>query len=132
VAQFDRREIVAVFLGGALGSLLRVWLGHELATGTADWPWVTFAVNASGSFVLGYMAARMQAGVPETKYRRLFVGTGFCGAYTTFSTMQIEILGMVDGGRLGLAVAYAVSSVATGYVAIAFATTLGRRVQGIA
>ncbi len=129
MAQFDRREIVAVFLGGALGSLLRVWLGRRFSVGAADWPWVTFAINASGSFVLGYMAARVQAGVPETVHRRLFLGTGFCGAYTTFSTMQIEILGMIDDERLGLAFAYAVSSVVTGYAAIALATTLGRRMR---
>ncbi len=54
-------------------------------------------------------------------------GVGFCGAYTTFSTMQIEILQMIDRNRLELAGGYALTSVVCGYLAISFATRLIRR-----
>jgi CrcB protein len=60
------------------------------------------------------------------------LGTGFCGAYTTFSTMQVEILGMLDRDRFGLALAYATTSIACGYAAIWLSSALVRRVRVIA
>ena len=56
------------------------------------WPWVTFAVNVAGAFLLGYFATRLQERLPLSAYRRPLLGTGFCGALTTFSTMQLELL----------------------------------------
>lgn len=132
MAHLDRREIAAIVLGGALGSLLRVWLGRSFSSGIAEWPWATFAINISGSFTLAYLATRLQERLPQSTYRRPLVGTGFCGAYTTFSTMQVEILRMIDHDRYALAGAYALSSVLAGYLAIWMATALVRRVRVIA
>jgi CrcB protein len=130
--QLDRREIAAIFLGGMGGALLRVWLGRAFSAGAGDWPWATFAINVSGSFALAYLATRLQERLPQSTYRRPLLGTGFCGAYTTFSTMQIEIVEMIDRHRYGLASAYAVCSVAAGYLAISVATSLVRRVRVLA
>ena len=128
----DKRELAAIFLGGAAGALLRVWLSEEF-TGAADsWPWVTFAVNVTGSFALGYFLTRLQDRLPQSTYRRPLLGTGFCGAYTTFSTMQVEILGMIEHDRYGLAVGYAAASIAAGYLAIWLATTTVRRARVLA
>jgi fluoride exporter len=132
VPQLDRREIAAIFIGGAAGSLLRVWLGQTFSSPPADWPWATFAINISGSFVLAYVATRLQERLPQSTYRRPLLATGFCGAYTTFSTMQIEIVQMVDHHRLGLAVGYALCSVLAGYLAICAGTALVRGVRVIA
>ena len=90
----DRRELAAIFIGGAAGGLLRVWLGETFTSTATQWPWATFAINVSGSFALGYLATRLQERLPLSTYRRPLLGTGFCGAYTTFSTMQVEILTM--------------------------------------
>jgi CrcB protein len=130
--QPDRRELAAIFAGGALGALLRVLLGTEFSSGAPGWPWVTFAINVSGSFALGYFATRLQERLPVSSYRRPFLGTGFCGAYTTFSTMQVEVLKMIDAHRYGLAAAYACSSLAAGYLAIWIATALARRTRVLA
>src|SRR5579863_325645 len=114
----DRQELAAIFAGGAVGAVARVWLGRHFASGAADWPWVTFAINVSGSFALAYFATRLRERLPQSTYRRPLLETGFCGAYTTFSTMQVELLRIVDAHRYGLAAGYALASVGAGYAAI--------------
>jgi fluoride exporter len=113
-----------------VGALARAALAT--ATGAADgtrWPWATFGVNIAGAFLLGWFATRLQERLPLSAYRRPLLGTGFCGALTTFSTMQLEVLRMLDAGRLGLAGAYVGASLALGYVAVHLATALVRRVR---
>jgi CrcB protein len=132
MASFDRRELGAIFLGGAVGALLRVWLGEEFTGAVAGWPWVTFSINVTGSFALGYFATRLQERLPQSTYRRPLLGTGFCGAYTTFSTMQVEILKMIEHDRYGLAAGYAAASITAGYLAIWVATATVRRTRVIA
>lgn len=127
----DRRELAAIFLGGTVGALLRVWLGTTFASGATSWPWATFAINISGSFALAYFATRLQERLPQSTYRRPLLGTGFCGAYTTFSTMQVEILRMLDADRYVLAVGYAATSIGAGYVAIWVGTAMVRRTRVI-
>jgi CrcB protein len=88
---------------------------------------VTFAVNLLGAFLLGLFVTRLQERLPPSVYRRPFLGTGVCGALTTFSTMQLELLRMADAGRWALALAYAGASVAGGFAAVHVATQLTRR-----
>jgi fluoride exporter len=90
---------------------------------------VTFAVNVVGAFLLGYFATRLQERLPLSAYRRPLLGTGFCGALTTFSTMQLELLRMIDDARWALALGYALTSVAAGFAAVLVATNLVRRVR---
>jgi CrcB protein len=129
VPALDRRELAAIFLGGAGGALLRVWLGQEFATSATSWPWAIFAVNITGCFALGYLATRLQERLPLSTYRRPLLATGFCGAYTTFSTLQVELLSMLEHHRAGLALAYGLSSIAAGYLAIGLATAAVRRTR---
>jgi CrcB protein len=125
----DGRELAAIFLGGALGALARVGLGQAFPATAGSWPWVTFAINITGSFLLAYFATRLQERLPQSTYLRPLLGTGLCGAYTTFSTMQVEILNMLDHDRDGLAVAYASASIAAGLAAIWIGTALVRRTR---
>jgi CrcB protein len=123
----DRREMAAIFAGGFLGAAIRtqltVWFPHA----EGAWPWPTFIVNIVGAFLLGYFVTRLQERLPLSAYRRPFLGTGICGALTTFSAMQIEILQMLDAGRVGLALAYAGISVVVGFLGVAVASNLVRR-----
>jgi fluoride exporter len=123
----DARELAAIFAGGALGALARAELSQAFPAAPGAWPWVTFAVNVAGAFLLGYFATRLQERLPLSSYRRPLLGTGLCGGLTTFSTMQLELLRMLDGGRTALALAYALVSVAAGLVAVGLATNLVRR-----
>jgi fluoride exporter len=122
----DRRELAAIFLGGAIGALARYGLAEALPHEAGTWPWATFAVNVAGALALGYLTTRLQERLPPTAYRRPLLGTGLCGALTTFSTVQVELLQMLDDGRAGLAAGYAAASIVAGVLAIAAATNLVR------
>ena len=126
--RLDRREVAAVFAGGALGTLLRAALSEALPHSATSWPWPTFVVNVVAAFLLGYFVTRLQERLPLSSYRRPLMGTGLCGGLSTFSTMQVELLKMIDAGVYGLALAYAAASVAAGYLAIHVATAAVRRV----
>ena len=78
------------------------------------------------------MAGERQERLPLSSYRRPLLGTGFCGALTTFSTMQLELLRMLDEGRAGLAAGYAAASIAAGFLAVLVATNLVRRARVLA
>jgi fluoride exporter len=125
----DSREIAAIFVGGFVGAVARAEVDTQLASGGAHWPWATFIVNIGGAFLLGWFVTRLQERLPLSAYRRPFLGTGLCGALTTFSTMQLELLRMLDAGRIALALAYTGASVAAGFLAVALATNLTRRVR---
>jgi CrcB protein len=122
----DRRELAAIFLGGAIGALARYELAEALPHEAGTWPWATFAVNVAGALALGYLTTRLQERLPPSAYRRPLLGTGLCGALTTFSTMQVELLQMLDDGRAGLAAGYAAASIAAGVLAVAATTNLVR------
>ncbi|MBA2516176.1 MAG: fluoride efflux transporter CrcB [Solirubrobacterales bacterium] len=125
----DRRELAAIFVGGMIGALARAELVEVVPGNTGRWPWATFLANVVGAFALGYFTTRLQERLPLSSYRRPLLGTGFCGALTTFSTMQLELLQMLDQQRLGLAAAYALVSIIAGFLAVALATNLVRRAR---
>jgi len=125
----DVRELAAIFAGGAVGAVARVLTARHLGSGAPSWPWATFVINVSGTFLLGYFATRLQERLPLSRYRRPLLGTGFCGAFTTFSTFQVELLKMLDSGRLLIALVYAASSIAAGFAAVTIATASVRRVR---
>jgi CrcB protein len=123
----DRRELAAIFFGGAIGALARYGLVEALPHDAGTWPWATFAVNIAGALALGYLTTRLQERLPPSAYRRPLLGTGLCGALTTFSTMQVELLQMLDDGDATLAAGYAAASLGAGLLAVAATTNLVRR-----
>jgi CrcB protein len=128
----DRRELAAIFAGGVIGALARVGLLQVGLPVAPAWPWATFAVNILGAFLLGYFTTRLQERLPLSAYRRPLLGTGFCGALTTFSTVQVELLKMLDVHRYGVAAGYATASMVLGYASVQLATSFARRVRTVA
>jgi fluoride exporter len=128
----DPRELAAIFAGGILGALARVWIARHLVSAGDGWPWAIFLINVAGSIVLAYSVTRLQERLPQSAYRRPFLGTGFCGAFTTFSTMELEVLTLLRDGRVGLAIGYAAASVVCGYMAIWVTTASVRRLRRLA
>lgn len=123
----DGRELAAVFLGGAIGTLARAALAALTAPDPTRWPWPTFTVNIVGALLLGYFSTRLLERLPQSSYRRPLLGTGVCGGLTTFSTMQVEVLHMLAHQQRLLAVSYTLVSVVLGLLAVHVATVLTRR-----
>ena len=122
----DVRELTAIFAGGMLGAVARVALAEAFPHARDAWPWTTFAVNLAGALLLGWAVTRL----PAASYRRPFVGIGVCGALTTFSTMQLELLRMLDVDSAALALAYAAASLVGGLAAVRLGIAIGRGARG--
>lgn len=112
--------LLLVLVGGALGAATRYLtdVTVQRAHGT-EFPWGTWTVNVTGSFVLGVVAAAGPSWVVT------LAGTGFCGALTTFSTFGYETVRLAEEGHSRDAVANVVSSLAAGLTAAALGWWLG-------
>jgi CrcB protein len=122
-------SLILIALGGAAGAVSRfvldTWLSSRLNT---PFPWGTFVVNVSGSFVLGLLfALAIERDVLPTTIR-LPILVGFIGAYTTFSTLMLESWRLVEGGAYLIAVANIFGSVAVGVIALAVGLAAGRTI----
>jgi len=120
-------RVAAIATGGAIGALTRAGAGHAFPVRAGAWPWPTFAVNIAGAFILAWLTTRLTEMVAPTRYWRLLIGTGFCGALTTFSTFQVETIKLARDGHTALGAAYAVASMTLGMGAAVGATVLARR-----
>ncbi len=116
--------LLAVALGGALGSLGR--FGIAEAMGNADagwWPWATFLVNIAGAFAIGLAASssRVAAG---PAWLRPFLITGVLGGFTTVSALALETGLLIDGGRALQGIAYFAATLIFGLLAVRLAVRL--------
>ena len=124
------QKIGWVGLGGFLGANARYWLGTWIQQryGGAGFPWGTFVINVSGSFILGLfltlVSARLE--VPQSQTLRLLVATGFVGAYTTFSTFEYETFALVEAGTLLRAFGNAFGSLVAGFFAVWLGAVVAR------
>jgi CrcB protein len=120
--------LVALGCGGVLGAVSRYALSLAMPTHTSRFPWGTFIVNVSGSAVLGFLLILVIEQFPRGRLARPLIGTGFIGAYTTFSTFTVEAIQLIRDGRPAVAVAYLVASVVAGLVAVWFGMISARMV----
>jgi len=116
---------LAIFAGGVAGALGRAGLDRAFPFHGHGWPWATFVANVVGTAALAYFTTRLQERLPPSTYRRPLLGTGFCGALTTFSTLQLEVAELARRDA-GLAVAYLAASVCIGLALVALVTGLSR------
>lgn len=111
--------LLGVAAASAIGAPARYLLDRTVARRTRSaFPWGTFVINVSGSFVLGLLVGLgLHHGLSKTAVTIL--GTGFCGAYTTFSTFSVETIRLVEEGALAEAALNVVGSIAVGLLAAA-------------
>ena len=124
----DPRVLFAISLGAMGGATARYKLATWLTVPPGGFPWATFWTNVSGSFILGVLLVLLIERFPPTRYARAFAGTGFLGAYTTFSTFSVETDVLLKDGHAAVAAAYVVSSLALGITVAWLGVILGRLV----
>jgi fluoride exporter len=120
------RIIAAIAVGGFFGGLLRYGVSLALPAGPRGFPWAIFSVNTAGAFVLGLLLVLVLDVLPPTTYVRPLLGTGFCGALTTFSSVATGTDQLVARGSVLLAAGYLLGNVLAGLAAAWLGTVLGR------
>jgi CrcB protein len=110
---------IVVFLGGGLGAALRHGINLALARMlSGGFPYATFFINVSGSFVMGLIAAWFAFKGDASQHWRLFLTTGILGGYTTFSTFSLDAALLYERGQLTLAAVYVIGSVVLGLIGL--------------
>jgi CrcB protein len=119
-------EYLVIGIGGFLGAnaryLVAGWAAQRFG---AAFPYGTFIINISGSFILGFFMAFLRDRVFISPNYRLFFATGFLGAYTTFSTFTYESLGLLQAGSTLLGLANICGSVVVGLLGVFLGFVLG-------
>ncbi|NQY27863.1 MAG: fluoride efflux transporter CrcB [Flavobacteriaceae bacterium] len=112
------KAIVLVFLGGGFGSVLRYLLSKALNSDLSGIPYGTFAVNLFGSLLIGIILGLSIKESVLTQNQTLFLATGFCGGFTTFSTFAYENHMFLKSGDFLSFALYTIGSFALGFLAV--------------
>jgi CrcB protein len=121
-----------VGIGGVLGTSLRYALGTRWLPAGTGFPRGTFIANLVGALMLGVLLETLARRGSDTGGRRrirLLVGTGFCGGFTTYSTLALETDLLMRAHRDGLAVTYAIASIVAGAVLAGLGIALSSRLH---
>jgi CrcB protein len=124
-----RAQMVIVFAlgcGGVVGAVARYAVSLALPTPVNQFPWSTFLINVSGSALLGFLLVLLIEQFPRGRLVRPLVGSGVIGAYTTFSTLEVDTVLLFRGHEIGLGVIYMVSSLLAGLAAVWLGMNLAR------
>jgi len=110
--------IALVGLGGFLGSVGRYVVALLLAPVATGFPFSTLTVNILGSFLIGFLSELAISTTLVSPEARLFLVTGFCGGFTTFSAYMFENAALLKDGQLFYAAIYLAGSIAGGFIAL--------------
>jgi len=118
------RELLAVLLGGAVGTALRLGIDTAIPHGDDAFPLSTLAINTLGAGLLGVLVARLWPRVPA--WQRAGLGAGLLGSFTTFSAFAVSVVALSAAGEWMLAALYLVATLGLGWTAAALGLSLGR------
>ncbi|MEO6253877.1 MAG: fluoride efflux transporter CrcB [Ferruginibacter sp.] len=109
------KNLLVVGLGGGIGSMLRYAAG--LLISSKYFPYATLAVNIIGSFIIGIVFAMSIKEEGLSAPWKLFLATGICGGFTTFSAFSLENMELLQNGKAGMAIIYIMLSILLGIIA---------------
>jgi fluoride exporter len=120
-------SILAIGLGGALGTLARYLLGATLTTAPGHFPATTLLINLSGSLAIGFLVPLTDTVSARSALARPFLVVGLLGGWTTYSTLAVEAVLLGKGAHVGLAAAYLAASLVGGLALVTLGAATGRR-----
>lgn len=121
-------KIVSIAVGGAFGAVARHLINiSPLATAAGKFPLPTFVINIAGSFLIGLLFVIFGERAEVSENLRLGLVVGFLGAFTTFSTFEMEIFSLSREREAVLAIVYLTLSVGIGFIGVLAGVALGRR-----
>ncbi len=122
-------KILSVAIGGAFGAVLRYLINiSPLQDWLKPFPFPTFSINISGSFLIGFLLVLLTDKLQVNENLRLAIIVGFLGAYTTFSTFEMEFYGLIKESNFLTAFLYLFSSVFVGFIGVVFGIWLARKI----
>src|SRR5580698_10484913 len=122
-------KYLMVGIGGAFGSVLRFWVGSYIGGRLGSrFPYGTFVVNISGSFLIGLVLAVLAEKSELNTYWLYLLPIGFIGGYTTFSAFEYETFRLFQEGQILSAVLNVTLSVVVGFVGVWAGTVAGRSI----
>ena len=122
-------KILSVAIGGSLGAVARYLINISPIASVFDkFPLPTFLINVIGSFLIGFLMIVFADKMVVTENIRMAVTVGFLGAFTTFSTFEMEIFGLMREKQLLIAFLYLFLSVLVGFIGVLAGVAAGRRV----
>lgn len=108
------KQLLLVFVGGGLGSVLRFLIGKQFTFNSLNFPWATFIVNLIGSFIIGAVFGYILVKHKLSNDIFVFLVAGFCGGFTTFSAFANESISLLKAGQTSLFISYIITSVLIG------------------
>ena len=124
----DPALLVAVSLGGVMGSLGRYAVGVALPHDGGAFPWATLVVNVTGAFAMGLLVAFLVDRPGAHRLARPFVGVGVLGGWTTFSALAVDVVELTAADQVQGALAYVAATFLVGTLAVAAGSLVGQRV----
>ncbi len=122
-------RILSIAVGGAFGAVLRYLINiSPLQNFFKPFPFPTFFINITGSFLIGFLLVMFADKLQINENLRFAVMVGFLGAYTTFSTFELEIWELMREGQFLTTFLYLFLSVAVGFIGVALGVTLARKI----
>lgn len=125
------RILLVIFFGGGLGSLLRYLINRwvtGLLSSTTVFPYGTFLVNVTGCFLIGFFVFFSERAGAQSQLWRLFLVTGLCGGFTTFSSFSFENTQLLNNHQVLVFILYTVGSISAGLIATYLGILVSRNI----
>jgi CrcB protein len=119
--------LLAIFVGGAVGTVARYFLDAHHPVPQGNFPWVTLVINLSGSLAIGLLIPLTEHVAPRAPWARPLLVVGLLGGWTTYSTLAVEAVLLAKDGDIITFVAYLAATVIGGLTLVVAGHGLGRR-----